>query len=60
MTGETEVVCSVCAARRADGDAVAALAWVREVEDRRARWLCPRCAREHVRDIEAKLPAEYW
>jgi hypothetical protein len=29
--------------------------------DRRGqRWLCPACARQHVRDIEGKLPAEYW
>ncbi|MDN5930223.1 MAG: acetyltransferase [Pseudonocardia sp.] len=25
-----------------------------------ARWLCPACARRHVRDIEAKLDAEWW
>jgi hypothetical protein len=24
------------------------------------RWLCPDCARQHVRDIEGKLPDEYW
>jgi hypothetical protein len=24
------------------------------------RWLCPDCARRHVRDIEGKLPDEYW
>jgi aminoglycoside 6'-N-acetyltransferase len=25
-----------------------------------ARWLCPACARRHVRDIEAKLDARWW
>lgn len=37
-----------------------ALAWVRESEGDAVRWLCPQCARAHVRDIEGKLPAEYW
>ena len=25
-----------------------------------ARWLCPECARRHVREIEAKLAPEWW
>ena len=58
MTGES---CSRCgAARDLAADLTAALAWVAEHEQGTVRWLCPQCAREHVRDIEAKLTAEYW
>jgi transposase len=53
--------CSRCGANReAEQDPALLLAWVSEREDGVPRWLCPRCAREHVRDIEGKLPAEYW
>jgi len=37
-----------------------ALAWVSTRERGALRWLCPDCARQHVRDIEGKLPDEYW
>jgi len=37
-----------------------ALAWVSERDRGMVRWLCPTCARAHTRDIEAKLPQEYW
>jgi hypothetical protein len=38
-----------------------ALAWSSEHDSQRqTRWLCPRCAREHIRDIEAKLPTDWW
>ncbi|QWF79040.1 hypothetical protein HUW46_02444 [Amycolatopsis sp. CA-230715] len=37
-----------------------ALAWVSEHERGRVRHLCPDCARSHTRDIEGKLPGEYW
>lgn len=37
-----------------------ALAWVVENTDRGKVWLCQVCARAHTRDIEGKLPAEYW
>ncbi|GAA0254622.1 hypothetical protein GCM10010492_64260 [Saccharothrix mutabilis subsp. mutabilis] len=36
------------------------LAWVRERDRGHDRWLCHVCARNHVRDIEGKLPADYW
>lgn len=53
-------VCGGCSAtREAETDPALALAWVSERERDAVRWLCPRCAREHVRDIEAKLPTEY-
>lgn len=53
--------CSRCGAyREAEEDPALALAWVSEREHGVLRWLCPCCAREHVRDIEGKLPDEYW
>jgi hypothetical protein len=52
--------CRHCDAVR-DADAADAVAWVRERDpDGREHWLCPACARRHVRDIEAKLPPEWW
>jgi hypothetical protein len=51
------VNCRSCGVRRADQDAVTALAWVYEPGD---RWLCPRCARTQIREIESKLPDEWW
>ncbi|GHF80116.1 ribosomal protein S27AE [Amycolatopsis bartoniae] len=58
MTAEA---CGRCGAQRAaERDPAVLLAWVSEREDGAQRWLCPRCARDHVRDIESKLPTEYW
>jgi hypothetical protein len=38
-----------------------ALAWVHERDpDGGSAWLCPACARAHVRDIEARLPDGWW
>lgn len=53
--------CSRCGRSTVDCTPLEALAWVRETDDAgRTRWLCDRCARKHVRDIEGKLPGEYW
>ncbi|NKQ59327.1 hypothetical protein HFP15_41475 [Amycolatopsis sp. K13G38] len=61
MTSAEPVVCVRCGATRdVAADPAAALTWVAEREGAATRWLCPRCAREHVRDIEGKLPPEYW
>jgi hypothetical protein len=39
----------------------AALAWACERDERgRTRWMCPTCARRHARDIEARLPQDWW
>jgi hypothetical protein len=47
--------------RGAEPNATAALAGVRELGPEPApRWLCPDCARRHLRDIEAKLAPEWW
>ncbi|WP_199434333.1 hypothetical protein [Qaidamihabitans albus] len=60
MSGQAAVMCSVCGDRQDPEDEMRALTWVRENDQGRARWLCPRCASRHVRDIESKLPVEYW
>lgn len=52
--------CRHCGAPR-DPDVADAIAWVLERDpDGREHWLCPLCARRHLRDIEAKLPHEWW
>lgn len=53
-------VCRLCGTGRADAGE-AALAWANERDaDGRERWLCPDCARRHLRDIEADLPLDLW
>lgn len=59
MTAEV-VVCSRCGRDRSTESPLDAVAWVSETEGGHTTWLCPACAREHVRDIEGKLPHEYW
>ncbi|MHA6794709.1 hypothetical protein ACVGVM_14545 [Pseudonocardia bannensis] len=54
------VSCSLCGDVRDPSDP-AALAWAGERDERgRDRWLCPGCTRRHTRDIEARLPVEWW
>ncbi len=48
--------CHRCAAT----DDTADPAWALDREDGETRWLCPDCARAHARDIEARLPPEWW
>ncbi|MEV6880018.1 hypothetical protein [Amycolatopsis sp. NPDC051128] len=61
MSEPAPVVCTRCGrGRSADDDPATALAWVSTRERGVLRWLCPDCARQHVRDIEGKLPDEYW
>jgi hypothetical protein len=45
--------CERCGAQGSDGEL---LTWCLEPEQA----FCPECARAHVRDIEAKLPTEWW
>lgn len=52
--------CTRCGRLRPAEDPTAALAWVASRERGTQTWLCPDCARQHVRDIEGKLPDEYW
>ncbi|MGH3798187.1 MAG: hypothetical protein ACRDSP_25325 [Pseudonocardiaceae bacterium] len=48
------ICCGDCAVVRAEQDARTALAWAHE-PGASGQWLCPDCARAHLRDIEAKL-----
>jgi transposase-like protein len=60
MAGPTESpVCKRCGRSRADAAPAEALAWSMENGRGGPSWLCPDCARTHVRDIEGKLPDEY-
>jgi hypothetical protein len=53
-------ICQRCRKAR-DTTHPSSLAWGRErMPDGRVFWLCPDCARQHLRDIEAKLPFEWW
>jgi hypothetical protein len=56
---DPDVTCVRCAAERDPRDP-AALAWASERDGDRTIWLCPDCARHHVRDIEARLTREWW
>jgi hypothetical protein len=57
---EQPVTCGRCGRGR-DDDPLKALAWVSERDERGdLRWLCPACARAHVRDIESKLDQSWW
>lgn len=61
MTEQPErATCSRCGRSRDEDSPAIALAWVLETEGGRRVWLCAECARQHVRDIEGKLPHEYW
>jgi hypothetical protein len=51
------VACAHCGATAG----TAPLDWLLEVDPRRGRvWVCDRCARTHLRSIEAKLDREWW
>lgn len=53
--------CSLCGRIRGiDEEPARTLAWVSTHEKNGVRWMCPTCARRHARDIEGKLPDEYW
>ncbi|WP_073454904.1 hypothetical protein [Pseudonocardia thermophila] len=52
-------VCVRCGRRRDPQDHTA-LAWSSAHEGGTTSWLCPECARHHVRDIEARVDREWW
>lgn len=61
VVDDVDVRCFRCARRRdASASPAEALAWSTERVADHLVWLCPSCARAHVRDIEGKLPPEYW
>jgi hypothetical protein len=52
--------CSLCGTTvEVEGDAVP-LGWSPNFTERGVLWQCGDCVREHVRNIEAKLPEELW
>jgi hypothetical protein len=58
---ENVVACARCGKQRAaDCSPAEAMSWSSERDRGRLTWLCPECSRAHVRDIEGKLPVEYW
>jgi len=52
------MTCQQCG--RSPRDDADALGWAFEVEREREARICPTCAREHTRDIEAKLDPAFW
>ena len=50
----------VCAACGAVAPTALPLTWSASTEAGRRVWICERCAREHVRSIEAKLDSAWW
>ena len=54
------VTCVVCGAVvDADADAIP-LGWSMSTSERGKVLTCPKCVREHVRSIEAKLDESWW
>ncbi|HEX9683639.1 MAG TPA: hypothetical protein VGA13_11190 [Acidimicrobiales bacterium] len=62
MGDDTTVSCSQCGTVLDGGpDDAATQGWSMGVEATgRVTWECGACTRRHVRDIESKLPEEFW
>lgn len=61
MTGTPDDArCRRCGTARDPDDPAAALLWSVEPAEPAPRLLCPDCVRSHARDIEAKLPEQWW
>lgn len=60
MSTSEPIRCERCGRDRAEDTGAVALTWASDTDDSGTHWLCPSCARSHVRDIEGKLPREYW
>jgi hypothetical protein len=56
-TPATHPVCATCGTV---APAALPLTWSASIEAGRRVWICERCAREHVRSIEAKLDSAWW
>lgn len=50
--------CHLCAAT--PDDELAVLTWTLDSSGDLWTWICPPCSRDHVRDIEARLAADWW
>jgi len=51
---------AVCAACGVVAAQEAPVTWSVAVENGRRVWTCDRCARDHLRSIEAKLDTSWW
>jgi Zn-finger protein len=58
--GSQPAVCATCGAVAPAVTGAAPLTWSVAVEDGRRVWTCDRCARDHLRSIEAKLDRSWW
>jgi hypothetical protein len=56
---ERMVACDFCGVSPPDEDDIP-LTWVVSVEAGVTKTYCERCAREHLRSIEAKLDSQWW
>jgi hypothetical protein len=54
------VGCDMCGERAPGDPGTMPLTWVTSVENGKQRVYCERCARDHLRSIEAKLDSEWW
>jgi hypothetical protein len=50
----------VCASCRSVADTARPVTWSTALEGGLRVWTCERCAREHLRGIEAKLDRAWW
>lgn len=57
---EQELVCRSCGASPDGHDVAATLGWTRTVAGEQVHLHCPRCSRDNVRSMEAKLDEQYW
>ena len=53
----TRPICAACGTVAATA---LPLSWSAATEAGRRVWICERCARQHVRSIEAKLDSAWW
>lgn len=55
------VSCHLCGSAPADAGSPAMAGWMSERDPRRGTiWVCPTCAREYLRSVEARLDQEWW
>ena len=57
---ERTLTCSQCGEMATCPEDGIPSGWTLITENQRVSYVCVRCAREHLRSIEAKLPEEYW